>query len=242
MGVRILLNATVTGVRVSHGSLESVTITQPGGEERLKCHNLVIAAGPGSERLLSELFPKSRVRIPSSKQLSTGHYMVVKTPKWNGSRDTKVCHQIYLQGVFGHQIDVSSRPDGTLYVGGSLLAQESTSETITDAQSRWKDMRKLVAKMVGCPLHEVEIFKTGTAYRPCLEFGRPIISRIPLEQLLGVTHQSPIEKKKVERGGVYLNVGHGRDGITLGPGSGMVMSELIRDGQLSAHISCLGIF
>ena len=166
--------------------------------------------------------------------------MVVKTPKWNGSQDTKVCHQIYLQGVFGHRVDVSSRPDGTLYIGGSLLAQEPTSETTTDVQTRWKDMRRLVARMVGCPLNEVEILKTGTAYRPCLESGRPIISQIPLEQLLGVTHQSPIEKK-VERGGVYLNVGHGRDGITLGPGSGKVMSELIQGGGSLAHISCLGI-
>ena len=231
MGVRILLNATVTDVRVSHGSLESITITQPGREERLKCYNLVIAAGPCSERLLSGLFPKSRFRIPSSKQPSPGHYMVVKTPKWDGSLDTEVCHQIYLQGVFGHQVDVSSRPDGTLYVGGSLLAEDPTSETMTDVQSRWKDMRKLVARMVGCPLREVEILKTGTAYRPCLESGRPIISQIPLEQLLGVIHESPIEKREVERGGVYLNVGHGRDGITLGPGSGKVMSELIRGGE-----------
>ena len=48
--------------------------------------------------------------------------------------------------------------------------------------------------------------------------------------------------REVERGGVYLNVGHGRDGITLGPGSGKVMSELIERGRSeSADISGLGI-
>ena len=50
----------------------------------------------------------------------------------------------------------------------SFPAQESTLETTTDVQTRWKDMRKLIARMPGCSPHEVEILKTGTAYRPNL--------------------------------------------------------------------------
>lgn len=42
-------------------------------------------------------------------------------------------------------------------------------------------------------------------------------------------------------GGVFLNVRHGRDGITLGPGSGLVMSELIRGLSPSANITGLGL-
>ncbi len=46
MGVRIILDATVADVRVKHGSLESITITQNDSEVILGCHSLVIAAGP----------------------------------------------------------------------------------------------------------------------------------------------------------------------------------------------------
>ena len=86
----------------------------------------------------------------------------------------------------------------------------------------------MLAKSV---LGDMEVLKEGRAYRPCLDHERPIIARIPLHELLGVTRQDGIEGREVEGGGVYLNVGHGRDGITLGPGSGKVMSELIERGR-----------
>lgn len=243
MGVRILLDATVTDVRVKYGSLESVAITQTDAKTVLGCHSLVIAAGPWSERVLSGLFPNSRVRIPSSKQSNTGNYILLKAPRWDGSQDTRVCHQIYLEGLLGYKVDISSRPDGTLYIGGSLSAQEALPETITDIQPQWKyvcKMKRLAAMVLRCSLNDMEILEVGRAYRPCLEHGRPIVSQVPLDELLGMTRGDPIERR--ERGGVYLNVGHGCDGITLGPGSGKVMSELIEGGQsMSADISGLGI-
>lgn len=245
MGVRILLDATVADVRVKHGSLESINITQNDSRIILGCHSLVIAAGPWSERVLSRLFPDSRLRIPSSKQPNSGNYTVLKVPRWDGSQDTKVCHQIYLEKFLGHKVDISSRPDGTLYIGGSLSAQEALPETTTDVQPQWiyvHKMKRLVASVLGCSLDDVEILDVGRAYRPCLEHGRPIISQVPLHELLGVMHRNCIEGREDERGGVYLNVGHGWDGITLAPGSGKVMSELIDGGRsVSADIRDLGI-
>ena len=247
MGVRVLLDATVSDVRVEHGSLDSVTITQNNKTTILECHNLVIAAGPWSERVLRGLFPNSRVHIPSCKQPDSGNYIVLKAPGGNRTQDTRVCHQIYLEGL-GHKVDVSSRPNGTLYIGGSVSARESLPETTTDVQYQWESGRKmyrLVAEVFDWFPKEVELvelLETGRAYRPCLEHGRPIVSKVPLDELLDVTHRGPIEARNIERGGVYLNVGHGRDGITLGPGSGKVMSELIEGGKsMSADISGLGI-
>lgn len=245
MGVQILLDATITAVGINGGSLESVRIAHKKQERTLECHSLVIAAGPWSEGVLSGLFPNSRVRIPSSKQPSSGNFIVAKVPGWDGGQDSRVCHQIYLEGLLRHKVDISSRPDGTLYIGGSLSAQEELPETTTDVhpQSKYvRKMRKLVEQALGCSSDEVKILEVGRAYRPCLEYGRPIIAQVPLHDLLGVIHRGPLQGKDVKRGGVYLNVGHGFDGITLGPGSGKVMSELIEQGgSMSADISGLGV-
>lgn len=245
MGVQILLGATVANVGTKHGFLESVTITRTGKKSILGCHSLVIAAGPWSERVLSELFPHSRVGIPSSRQPNSGNYIVLRAPRWDSSQDTRICHQIYLERFLGHKVDISSRPDGTLYIGGSLSAQEALPETTTDVQPQSiyiRTMERLVARVLDCSMDDVEVLEVGRAYRPCLEHGRPIVSQVPLDELLGMTRRDFIERREVERGGVYLNFGHGFDGITLGPGSGKVMSELIEGGQsMSADISGLGI-
>ena len=245
-GVGIRLDTTITGVGIKQGSLESVTIAcnKKTGRETIECHSLVIAAGPWSEIVLGGLFPNSRIRIPSSKQPSSGNYLVVKVPRWNRTEDTRVCHQIHLEGFPGHQVDISSRPDGTLYIGGSLSAQEELPERATDVQPQSNyvcQMKRLVESVLGCAADDMQILEEGRAYRPCLEHGRPIIAHVPLDELLGETRDADT-RKDVQRGGVYLNVGHGRDGITLGPGSGLVMSELIEQGRsISADISGLGV-
>lgn len=243
--MQILTDATVISVGISHGSLESVTITGKSKRMILECHSLVIAAGPWSERVLSKLFPDSRVRIPSSKQPSSGNYVVAKLPGWDDSQDTRVCHQIYLEGLLGHKVDISSRPDGTLYIGGSLSAHEALPDTTTDVQPQIKYVDKMkshVARALDCSPVDLEVLEVGRGYRPCLEHGRPIICRVPLDELLDMTHENPIVRREVERGGVYLNVGHGSDGITLAPGSGKTMSELIEGGgSMSADIRGLGI-
>ena len=246
-GVRILLDATITDVGINQCSIESVTIADRKNKEKrtVECHSLVIAAGPWSEIVLSGLFPKSRIRIPSSKPPSSGNYLVVKVPEWDRSQVTDVCHQIYLESLLGHKVDISSRPDGTLYIGGSLSAQEELPENTADVQTQPKYVRKmkrLVEEVLGCAADDVQTLQEGRAYRPCLEHGRPIIAQVPLDELLGVTYRDVIKRREVQRGGVYLNVGHGRDGITLGPGSGLVMSELIEEGRsMSADISGLGV-
>ena len=246
-GIGIHLDTTITGVGINQGSLESVTIAHNKKREKrtIECHSLVIAAGPWSETALSGLFPNSRIRIPSSKQPSSGNYLVVKVPRWNCTQDTRICHQIHLEGNSGHKVDISSRPDGTLYIGGSLSAQEELPERTTDVQPQSRyvcQMKRLVESVLGCAADDMQILEEGRAYRPCLEHGRPIIAQVPLDELLGVTHRDANKRKEVQRGGVYLNVGHGRDGITLGPGSGLVMSELIEQGRsTSADISGLGV-
>ena len=204
-GVEILLDTTITGVRIKQTFLESVTIAHNKKREKktIECHSLVIAAGPWSETVLSGLFPSSRIRIPSSKQPSSGNYLVVKVPKWNRTQDTDVCHQIHLEGLLGHKVDISSRPDGTLYIGGSLSAQEELPERTTDVQPQSKyvcQMKRLVESVLGCAADDMQILEEGRAYRPCLAHGRPIIARVPLDELLGGRQPNANKRREVQRG------------------------------------------
>ena len=248
LGVQVLVNATVTGVQIEKGSLKSVNIKHGQKALVMECQNLVIAAGPWSDRVLNDLFPASRVRIQSNVDSASGNYLLLKTPKGESNDEEHPCDQIYLKGVLGHDINITSRPDGTLYIGapcGSFSAEEALPEITTEVQPQYNlvgEMAGLAAKVIDfSPDADVKVLEIGRAYRPFLQQPRPIISRIPLHKLLGrndpnldVGHESKI-------GGIFLNTGHGSDGIALGPGSGKIMSEMIRGVQsLSADVSGLG--
>ena len=75
----------------------------------------------------------------------------------------------------------------------------------------------------------IEVLNVGRAYRPFLTMRRPIIAKVALHELLNKPKKT-LAKGSARTGGVFFNVGHGSSGITLGPGSGKVMSELIQNG------------
>src|SRR5690348_3968005 len=67
MGVRVLSGARVTNVSVEHEDhdiIDSVTISQYSKDVSIHCNNLVIAAGPWSQRVLASLFPAASYGIP----------------------------------------------------------------------------------------------------------------------------------------------------------------------------------
>jgi glycine/D-amino acid oxidase-like deaminating enzyme len=94
----------------------------------------------------------------------------------------------------------------------------------------------------------VEVLKEGRAYRPEVTVGRPIIAKLPLRLLFGENVAKVGDESDHSasahidvHGGVFVNTGHNSDGVTLGPGSGKVMAELIRGVETSVDISGLGL-
>lgn len=53
--------------------------------------------------------------------------------------------------------------------------------------------------------------------------------------------QVPLGPKRSVLGGLYINTGHNSDGVTLGPGSGKVMSELLLGQKPSVSVSAFDI-
>jgi glycine/D-amino acid oxidase-like deaminating enzyme len=220
----------------------------------MKCTNLVISAGPWSDRVFKLLFPFAKVKIPLNVSGASGNHLLIRTPHWKPSDDDFGCDQVYLDNVIvgGARLDVSTLLGGTMYVGGYGADPEELPALATQVQPQpnaVKAMKELVAGFLNLGEGEsVEVLKEGRAYRPKVAVGRPIIAKLPPKLLFGENAAKVGDEDNHSAsahidvyGGVFVNTGHNRDGVTLGPGSGKVMAELIRGVKTSVDISGLGL-
>jgi glycine/D-amino acid oxidase-like deaminating enzyme len=242
-GVKIITSATPQGLSINDQvEPQSLSINYKHGSSKhvLEFSHLVIAAGPWSQRVLSTLFPASEISIPFDLAHAAGNHLRVKAPKWKPEDDDAGCDQLYLAGILNHTLDISSYLGGTLYVGGYGGISETLPDHADDVKvqpAAFAAMKELYARTLNLAKDEaVEVIGAGRCYLPVVEMRRPIITKLPLERLLGL--------RKVPddiQGAFYLNTGHGRNGITLGPGSGKVMSDLIYGREPAANILGLGL-
>lgn len=139
-----------------------------------------------------------------------------------------------------------------MYVGGYGADPEELPALATQVQPQpnaVKAMEELVAGFLNLGEGEsVKVLKEGRAYRPEVAVGRPIIAKLPLKLLfeenvakVGDKSDHSASEHIDVHGGVFVNTGHNSDGVTLGPGSGKVMAELIRGVETSVDISGLGL-
>ncbi|OAP56964.1 hypothetical protein AYL99_09076 [Fonsecaea erecta] len=187
-----------------------------GSMNAMEFDNLVISAGPWSPRVLSTLFPWSEISIPFDLAHAAGNHLLVRAPRWKPEDDEDGCDQLYLAGILNRTLDISSYLGGTFYVGGY---DGFVYQNLDIARGE-----------------ALEVISVGRCYRPMVEMRHPVITQLPLEQLMG-----PQKVPSNIKGSFYLNTGHGSDGITLGPGSGKVMSDLIAGRKPAVDISRLGL-
>lgn len=240
LGVEVLLNTKVTGVEHKYRyskTTSGVTLQQTSVERSIPCRNLVIAAGPWSQRVLASLFPSAQIKIPMDTVSSAGNHLTVKTPGWNPSDDNNPCQQLILDDVLGRPLDISSLLGGTLYIGSYGAEPEELPDLATQVQPQPKaieGIRNLCRRALNIPVDDtLEIVKAGRCYRPIVKQGHPIIAEVPLSLLQK-------ESGSLSTLRVFFNTGHGSYGITQGPGSGKLMSELVMGEKLSVDISGLG--
>ncbi|KAL9124675.1 MAG: hypothetical protein Q9217_006020 [Psora testacea] len=244
LGVRVYINAHLENARADdtgENNVFKVKITQDLETTATICQNIVICAGPWSQRVFESLFPESSYSIPMDVKSRAGNHLRVQTPLWKPEDDKHGTAQLYLRDVLGHSLDISSLLGGTLYIGGYGAEPEELPELATDVHAQpaaIEEMKMLAGRVLNIPEGEyLEILSVGRCYRPFVKHNRPIIAKVPKTKLFPST-----SGKEWEKGGVFLNVGHGSDGITLGPGSGKVMSELIMGVRPSVDISGLGLY
>lgn len=86
------------------------------------------------------------------------------------------------------------------------------------------------------PGENLEVLDTGRCYRPLAIPNKPIVGEVDWCQLyenepstakLHPEHHTDCPLPTTILGGLYINTGHDSDGVTLGPGSGNIMSKYL---------------
>lgn len=236
-GVR--LHHPARAVRVSRdesGDMSAVRITHDaGGDHKIPCTRLLIAAGAWTQSVFSTLFPAAKTEIPVS-QLA-GHSLVVRSPKWTEEMEKKGCHAIFTTMNNGLSPEAFSRTGGEIWIGGVNDPSAALPDNATDAQVDRTSIDKLmdVARQLLGGDDDLEIVREGVCFRPVTDWGQPVLAKISDEELGG------IETRPAPDGGVFVAAGHGPWGIALGPGTGRCMAEMLEGGVRSADVGGLGM-
>ncbi|KAF2396199.1 FAD dependent oxidoreductase-like protein superfamily [Trichodelitschia bisporula] len=222
------------------GAFASVRILSADGVETdLPCTRLVIAAGAWTRKVFAGLFPSAEVNLPISAL--AGHSILVKSPRWSKEHETSGCHAIFATDVNGFSPEIFSRLGEEVYIAGLNSSSIPLPELPTDVEARPEAIEKLkgvAAKMLGLSDDEndIQILREGLCFRPVCSTGRPVIARVPDEQL------GDIKTREGTQGGVFVAAGHGAWGISHSLGTGKLMTELLEGQKLSADIKRLTTF
>ncbi|KAI9722510.1 MAG: hypothetical protein M1828_004757 [Chrysothrix sp. TS-e1954] len=252
LGVVFHLGAKVENVRPGNGlsSFEKVGIRREDNSLiEVPDSKVVISAGPWSQDVMKSLFPESLYAIPLNSTNSAGNHLQVKTPGWAPRDDERGLDQVFLGDVLDGdaRLDLTSYNGGTIYVGGyGAEAQElpKSAEEVLPQKRNVEVMRTLAEQFITRPpQQDLEIVSAGRCYRPAAMPDRPIIGEVPLDMLYPQlnSHGQIPALSRIKGSGLFINVGHNSDGVTLALGSGRVMAELVLGLKPSIDISGLGL-
>lgn len=243
-GVRLHQRARVTAVRRdATGRLSSVTVEEHGGERTvLPCARLVITAGAWTPRVLGELFPDEFAADEKQLPVSNyaGHSLVVRTKDVPPTEAADNCFALFAAGgSLQYCPEIFGRANGTLYLAGlnsSTLPLPERASDATPDSLLLEDLKATCRNVLGSD--DYEVVRAGLCHRPATPWGAPLVLRLLNEQLSATSKEQSLTSGL---GGVFVAAGHGPWGISMGPGTGMVLAELLQGRPLSADLSQLGL-
>ena len=211
----------------------SIDIRKEGGNiHSLECDKLVIAAGPWTPATFKMLFPKSSVRFENA--ICAGDWYVFDNPQASPEESIAA---VYFNDIVGHKLEFAGRNDGTIWATGE---KSQTGEVPRIGHAPQPDpeylakLKRYADVFLKGPLGD-RVITQGRSYRPATRSGLPIISGVPASKL------SPAEGCDGADTSVYINSGHGSYGVTLGMGSGKLMSQLVLGQDIDLDISKFGL-
>lgn len=242
----------------SHKILRFVDVGEVGSSKSVKipCRSLVISAGSWSARVFSELFPNARLRLPMVPEQPAANWLCIRNPHRIPEK-LPSCDQVFLNEVVEPiNLDMSSFANGDIHVASGFASPDTLPETPEHVQVQWNatELMKLKASE-NLDLRkgeDIEVVTIGRAFLPETLSRIPLITKLPSGKLFSSLLKSPGELDSSmsdlddgnqidAQGGVFVNAGHFTDGLTLGLGSGKVMSEIIEGRETSIDVSAFSV-
>jgi glycine/D-amino acid oxidase-like deaminating enzyme len=242
------VNGTITGVKI--------LFLDSNKESILPCTNLVLSSGSWTPHVLRDLFPSARASFDITPL--AGYSIVVRSPRHTLDHERKSyngrSHAVFTTHPrsCGFSPEIFTREGGEIYIAGLNNTDMKLPSRVENTQQLFDpaEMQKLkdvavrlmgdLAKSTTDSTDEVvnaddlEIVREGLCFRPVGSTGVPTVGRVS-DASLGGGMRAPA------KGGVYIAAGHGPWGISLAPGTGKVVSEMILGKRTSADVSGLAV-
>ncbi|KAL8902944.1 MAG: hypothetical protein Q9207_004267 [Kuettlingeria erythrocarpa] len=197
----------------------------------LQCDNVILATGPWTPAVFKKLFPRSPVKF--EPVISAGEWFVFENPEPHSS----VIAAAYFDDIVGEKLEYAGRNDHTIWATGAKSDVGTVPDIGQVPEPNASSLARLKAYSDGFLKHTqggLRVVNQGRSYRPANENQLPIIAGIP----------SSLLSAEASTGGewsVYINSGHGSYGVTLGMGSGKIMSQLVLGEEPSVNLSKMGV-
>ena len=227
-GVQVLFNSRATSLHFKDDrKVDSVEIqdTKSGETQSIDVDDLVIAAGPWTGSLITQLFPRkllpAHLKSASHIDGSRAHSVVIESPPGHPlSADCLFTDMAY--GPNGHKAgapELYCRPDGTAYVcgGSDDVPLPGTADEVDFDEKKIATLIEQ-SKVLSPSSLDLNAGATLRAKQACY---------LPISNRTG----NPIIGGK---DGVYVAAGHSCWGITNSLGTGKVLSELLLDGKVQS--------
>lgn len=245
--VKVMTSTKPTAVTVSNGILGGLELKQSDKMVDVPCTKLIITAGAWTPDVFATLFPQSRRKIPITPL--AGHSIVLKSPRHTPTQEEGYggTHAIFCGPTSRTPWapELLSRTGGEIYFTGLNDAAKPLPVLATDSKDLVEEdsiaeLKSVAVQMMGLakdgnePRDDLEVTREAVCFRPVAASGAPIISKIADDELGSNIKQSA-------DGGVFIAAGHGLWGISLGPGTGKVLAEMVVGQATSADVKGLAL-
>ncbi|KAF8317063.1 FAD dependent oxidoreductase, partial [Clavulina sp. PMI_390] len=228
-GLNVIIGEASGVIFGDDGKPTGVKISSSDGEEMIEATDVVFTAGPWTGDLALKLLGEKAGRAaeiePSTKSTS-----IVVTPDlgYEVTAHALFCTLVLADGSHV-QPEIYARPDNTLYVCGAGMTDRTPLPTkAKDVEFSPEGVERLKTRVAATVQSdwvkkrmENDDFLKQACYRPdSSETGLPILGKI--------------------NEGLWMASGHQVWGISLGPGTGKIMAQLLLDGEaISAEVDDL---
>ncbi|KAI0199311.1 hypothetical protein F4808DRAFT_214239 [Astrocystis sublimbata] len=251
MGVKFKLDTKIVAVGLSANNCVQ-TVTCANARQELTattCTQLLLASGAWTPTVFHDLFPSSPIKLQWTTD--AGDWACWQNPCPTTQATTAF---VTFANIVGDKMEFAGRDDGTIWACGrrnysaelpSPGRQQDPDEGLVGELSRyaqrwinWQCSCVAAEKHQGNhDFKEAEPIGKGRAFRPATVSGLPVIDQVSPTDLTRNTFGYNSSLVHRHASGVFVCWGHGSYGLTLGMGSGRLMSQLMRGEQLDIGVS-----